>query len=103
MIRYLADRIEAQLSDYAFEAIYKGAKKRTEFNNDFRSEEELGRERMGVIGKLMKTGDSFRFFYHEEPLNGRITMDSDGYFVKADDGRKFEINDIEWIADSQDI
>ena len=103
MIRYLTDRIEAQLSDYAFEAIYKGAKKRTEFSNDFRSEEELSRERMGIIGKLMKTGAPFRFFYHEEPLSGRITMDTNGYYVEADDGRRFEINDIEWIADSQDI
>lgn len=100
IIQNLTNRVKAQLSDYAYEKLFPN-KKRSSFANDYLNDEELARQREGVLMYLLKSGRKCRFFWNDQEYNGTFSYDGE-YKICLEDGSLLpaDINEIEFIIDS---
>ena len=101
IIENISDRIVAQLSDYAFERIFPGVD-RNDRVNDYIDDEELARQRKGVISYLMKSGEKCKFLWHDQEYIGGIIHDENsGYQIQLDSGEILDadIAEVDFIVE----
>ena len=106
VIHDIIRRMKTQLSDYAWEILYKN-EQQPRVNNDYLNDEDLARSREGHIGYLMKTGKKCRFIWKGKEYIGQIVpLEKYGfpYSVVTDDGTEFDapLSEIEFVIDDID-
>ena len=104
IIHNISERIKTQLTDYAWDKLYPG-KKRNKGNNNYLNDAELASSREGIIGYLMKSGNTCRFIWKDKEYTGRIVpIEKYGYpySVVTDDGTEFDapLSEMDFIIDS---
>ena len=85
IIEDIINRIKFQLSDYAFEKLFPGERRRLA-SNDYLNDEMLANQRKGTLMYLMKSGERCKFFWRGEEYYGRIVYKDRKYKIELDDG-----------------
>lgn len=101
VIQNLIDRIKGQLSDYAQEKLFPEGKPSTA-SNDYLNDEELARQRDGILMYLMKSGRRCRFFWNDQEYTGRIQYYDREYHIILEDGSILpaNVNEVEFVIES---
>ncbi len=98
VIQSVIERIKAQLSDYAWDKVYRENRPQNQ-ENYYISDRELAESREGIRMYLEKSGEPCKFFYSGKDYYGRIDRHGkilldDGEYLDAD------LNDIEFIIET---
>ena len=103
VIQNLINRIKVQLSDYAQDKLFQDEKPPAA-NNDYLNDEELARQRDGILMYLMKSGRPCRFLWHDREYTGRIQYYGKEYHIILKDGSEFpaDIGEVEFVVESLD-
>ncbi len=104
IIHNIANRIKAQLSDYAWDKLFPDTK-RYYGNNDYMNDQKLAESRYGIMCYLMKSGRKCKFIYKNEEFVGKLVpIEKFGYpySVVTEDGKEIDVplSEIDFIIDS---
>lgn len=101
IIQNLTNRVKSQLTDYAYKKLFPDTRP-VKANNDYLSDEELARQRDGILMYLMKSGRQCRFFWHDQEYTGRIQYYDREYHIILEDGSELpaDISEVEFVIES---
>lgn len=105
IIHNISDRIKSQLSPYALGRLFP-EEDTGPVKNNYVDDEDLARQRSGIIMYLMKSGQPCRFIWEDQEYTGVICWDGPekGYYIQTLDGRKLEadLKEVDFIIESLD-
>lgn len=101
IIRDISNRIKGQLSPYAFQKLFPEEEMEC-MENRYVDDEELARQRKGIVMYLMKSGRKCRFLWKDKEYTGRILWIEGEYMIKTEEGEILDadFNEVEFIIDS---
>lgn len=101
IIQNLTNRVKSQLTDYAYKKLFPNTQP-VKANNDYLNDEELARQRDGILMYLMKSGRLCRFFWHDQEYTGRIQYYDREYHIILEDGSILpaNVNEVEFVIES---
>ena len=101
IIRDISNRIKGQLSPYAFQKLFPDEEMGF-VENRYVDDEELARQRKGIIMYLMKSRRHCRFLWKDREYIGWITWIDGEYRIRTEDGEVLDadLSEIEFIIDS---
>lgn len=103
IIRNISARVRSQLSDYAMNRIYpEDSYERGQ--NTYLDDEQMARQREGIVMYLMKSGQLCRFIWKEEEYSGRIRYRDGNYLIQLESGELLDarLEDVDFIIESLD-
>lgn len=102
-IQNISNRIKGQLSDYAWDHLFHGEKRRS-IENNFIDDEKMARQRDTVLMYLMKSGQPCTLIWEDEEYRGRIKPKAKGGYeiILEEDGRILpaDFKDVDIMMDS---
>ncbi len=101
IIRGISNRIRGQLSPYAYQKLFPDQDK--EFpDNRYVDDEELARQRKGIIMYLMKSGRPCRFLWNDREYTGRILWKDGRYRIQTEDDGLLDadLSEVEFVIES---
>ena len=102
IIRNISDRIKSQLSDYAFERLFPEESEEKE-ENSYLNDEDLARQRKGILMYLMKSGEPCKFIWQNKEYIGRIRWtELNEYRIQLENGEYLDakIEDVDFVIES---
>ena len=102
IIKNISDRIKSQLSDYAFERLFPEESEERE-ENSYLNDEDLARQRKGILMYLMKSGEPCKFIWQNREYIGRIRWtELNEYKIQLENGEYLDakIEDVDFVIES---
>ena len=101
IIRNISDRIKSQLSDYAYKRLFaEEFEERGE--NCYLNDEDLARQRKGILMYLMKSEQPCRFIWEGNEYGGTIPWTDEEYKIRLKSGEYLDakLEDVDFIIES---
>lgn len=100
IIRDISERIKLQLSDYAYGKLFPDDE-RVAIENQYLNDEQLARQREGIIMYLMKSGQKCKFIWNEKEYMGRIVWQDNQYKICDDNDEVIDakLSEVDFVVE----